>query len=58
MLICRKGVIKGNIFTSEQGEKYKILNLFAPEANECYIQLEPICEDGRCKCIRKININD
>ena len=58
MLICKKGVIEGDIFTSEQGEMYKIINLFAPDANKCYIQLEHICESEWWKCTRKININD
>lgn len=58
MLICKKGVFEGDIFTSEQGETYRILNLFAPDANKCFIQLEPICESEWWKCTRKININD
>ena len=30
MLICKKGVFNGNVFVSEEGEKYEIVNLWTP----------------------------
>lgn len=58
MLICKKGVIEGDIFTSEQGEKYQILNLISPFPTKCYIQLENSKLEKWWKCTRKINIKD
>lgn len=58
MLICKKGVLEGNIFTDEKGIKYVICNLFSPDASNCYIQLENSKISEVWICTRKINIMD
>lgn len=56
MLICKKGVLNGSIFVSEENERYEISNLWSPELINCYLQLENSKISDVWLCNRKINI--
>ena len=56
MLICKKGVFNGNVFVSEEGEEYEIVNLWTPNPTNCYVQLENSRTNTSWLCNRKINI--
>lgn len=56
--ICKKGIIEGSIFTTEQGDEYELSSYFAVEASNCYIQLEKVEKSKYFRVVRIIHIKN
>jgi len=57
-MICKKGVLEKDIFTDEQGNKYKLANLISPDAIKCYILLKKLTNFNYWVGVRMVCIND